>query len=298
MHIILTLTMAHTRQLLDLSNPQKAAETDSAIAFHWSRGAALLNHALSTDIPPSARDALWATAGLLGALAFSSLSATTPAQAWPLKPSSPADLDWLGMTEGKKAIWKIANPMREDSIFYPHVLDFLKFASPPVASLSQHEMQNLPAELVRLCGLDRASPFASTTASPAASQSSTDSLEDNPYLAPAVFLASSMAIPCTTKNIGLFLGFFGSMHPAFKLLLKEKDPCAMLLLACWYTKLCECPLWWSWRRAHLESRSICSYLALHPVHSAYAEIMGAVRWLGLRCPSMAVSNQVEMHAWT
>jgi hypothetical protein len=62
----------------------------------------LLNDKLSTSIEPSERDALWACAGLLGALSFSSIQAKTPEEAWPLKPSSPSDLEWLKMSEGRR----------------------------------------------------------------------------------------------------------------------------------------------------------------------------------------------------
>lgn len=83
------------------------------MAYHWSQGAALLNRKLSIGIEPEERDALWACAGLLGALALSSISATTPEEAWPLKQTSPSDLDWLKMCEGKREIWKIADPRRD-----------------------------------------------------------------------------------------------------------------------------------------------------------------------------------------
>ena len=104
---------------------EPSTKLSAAIAFHWSQGASLLNRRLSDGIRPSDRDALWACAGLLGALSFASSPATTPEEAWPLKLDSPSDLDWLKMTEGKKAIWRIADPMRgnhlsiSECIFFP-----------------------------------------------------------------------------------------------------------------------------------------------------------------------------------
>jgi hypothetical protein len=77
------------------------AERSIDIAFHWSRGAALLNSKLSAAIEPPERDALWACAGMLGVLAFSSIQAKTPEEAWPLKNSS-SDLGWLNLCEGKE----------------------------------------------------------------------------------------------------------------------------------------------------------------------------------------------------
>ena len=276
--------MTHESYCDSSSFTQKSPGTEAAIAFHWSSGASLLNEKLSKYVDPSERDALWATAGLLGALAFSSLSATAPSEAWPLKPASPFDLDWLKMTEGKKAIWKIADPTRKDSVFYPHVPDIFKDSSS--TSSSTETLQNLPPELVRLCGL---SHIFSLDLGQNLSEELAGGSSCNPYFATAFFLASTLTTASTAKNLSMFLKFFGTMQPPFKELLKQKDPCAMLLLTLWYCRLCECPLWWSWRRAHFESRAICAYLSSHPVHSMDVDIIGVVCWLKLKCCATTVA---------
>ena len=240
LHIVLTLTLMHDRHLGVESNVQQS----TAIAFHWSQGAALLNNKLSVGVAPSERDALWVCAGLLGALACSSIQASAPEEAWPLEQSSPSDLDWLKMCEGKRAIWKIADPLRADSIFHPIAPDFLRFRITPDSSIL--ELQTLPLELLQLCNIDGAS-----------------TQENNPYLASAFILAQLINIECNNNNIAMFLCFFGSIHSDYKRLLGQKDPCAMLLLAYWYAKVCQYKHWWIWRRAFLECQAICIYLRLY-----------------------------------
>lgn len=253
MHVVLTLTIMHEQYL----GIESSTDQSTAMAYHWSRGAALLNQKLSAGVHPSERDALWACAGLLGALAFSSIQAKTPEEAWPLKPSSPTDLQWLTMSEGKKVIWKIADPTRPDSVFYPMNADFLQYASSKLCNKS--ELQTLPLELIHLCKLNDASTY-----------------ESNPYLPSASFLAQTIDMECDLNNVARFLGFFASMRAAYKRLLEQKDPCALLLLAYWYAKMCQYQMWWIWRRAYLECQAICRYLIRY--HSGDSNIVKAVRY--------------------
>lgn len=234
----------------------------AAIAFHCSQGAALLNSRLSGPINPFERDALWACAGLLGASTFASVEATTPEEAWPLNPErSSSDLDWLKMSEGKQAIWKIADPLRPDSIFHPLVPDVMLFSSALPSLLSESELRCLPLELVRLCNL---------------TVDSTQALKDNPYVASASFLAGAINVECTTSNAGWFLVFFGRMHPDMKQLICQRDPVALLLVAYWYVKMGQCRQWWIWRRSRLEGKAICRYLRKY--HGDDENVLGALEW--------------------
>ena len=238
----------------------QSTENDAAIAFHWSRAAALLNERLSAGPEPGERDALWATAALLGSLAFSSIEATRPEDVWPLNQTS--NLAWLGLTEGKKEIWRIAQPTREDSIFQPLLPDYLKYSSPNAASLA--ELQKLPENLFQLCGFNDMSLDMS-----------------NPYYGPASVLAQTVDIECSKDNVGRFLSLFGCMSMEYKQLLQEKDPCAMLILGFWYAKVCHSQQWYSWQRAYLESQAICKYLIQHfPQNS---DIVTLARDLQTRC---------------
>ncbi|MCJ1472113.1 hypothetical protein MMC13_000760 [Lambiella insularis] len=247
------------------------------MAFHWSQGAALLNQKLSTGLDPSDRDPIWACAGLLGALTCSSIHAKTPEEAWPLKQSSSSDLDWLKMSEGKKAIWKIADPLRPDSVFHRVAPDFSQYASVSLSSMA--ELQKLPPELLQLCKLDDASK-----------------LEHNPYLVSASFLAQTINIECNSQTVGIFLSFFGCMHEDYRLLLAEKDPCAMLLLAYWYAKVSQCQQWWLWPRAYLECQSICRYLTCY--HGNDSNILSAVRYPETICATQALLGTKFIEAAT
>ncbi|MCJ1380841.1 hypothetical protein MMC17_003950 [Xylographa soralifera] len=263
LHIVLTLTLSHDQHL---SN-ESSVELSAAIAFHWARGAALLNQKLSDGIKPTERDALWACAGLLGALGFSSIRAKTPEEAWPLMQSSPSDLDWLKMSEGKKALWEISDPTRADSLFYPMAPWFKQLE--PFASSSGPEMQNLLPELIHLCEIDGTM------------------LQDNSaYLPSLSFFARTGNIECNTHNLAKFLRFFGRMHPNFRHLIERKDPRALLLLAYWYAKVCQCQQWWLWRRANLECQAICIYLRRY--HGDDINILNATRYPEMACTSQAL----------
>ena len=217
------------------------AEQSAAMAFHWSQGAALMNQKLSSHIESSERDALWACAGMFGLLAFASFERKTVEEAWPLKDSS-TDLEWLKLCEGKKEIWKIANPLREDSLFHSLVPNFLGEPS----STSDSRLLKLPLELIELCRLKEPTRE-----------------DSNPYLAPACCLAQIIDVECDGKNLALFLSFFGRMQNEYKLLLKNKDPCALLILAYWYAKMSRYRGWWVWLRAVLECQAICKFLRLY-----------------------------------
>ncbi|KAL3426646.1 C6 finger domain-containing protein [Phlyctema vagabunda] len=245
LHTAIALTILHDQYLLSTEDPKLSA----AVAFHWARGAALMNEKLSSKLTSDDRDALWCCAGLLGALSFAAFLGKTPEESWPLSENSSFDLGWLKMSEGKKAIWKIADPQRPDSIFHSTAPDFVAYASTTSASISY--LKNLPSELLQLCGLH-------------------DSIlnVDNPYLASASFLAEILEIDSGLQSVGRMLCFFGGMHPGLKSLLMRKDPCALLLLALWYAKMYECTQCWIWQRTYLEYHAILKYLRLHYSHES------------------------------
>jgi hypothetical protein len=252
----MTLTLMHDKYLGIGSSIDNA----NAIAYHWSRAASSLNERLTVGVELGERDALWASATLLGALAFSSLEATSPEEVWPLNPDS--NLEWLRLTEGKKEIWKIAEPTRPDSVFQPLMGDFMQYSSANAASMA--ELQRLPASLFRLCVFDDTSMHS-----------------ENPYYRPASLLAQTVDIECVPENIGRFLSLFSCMNLEYKFLLSQKDPCAMLLLGYWYAKMCHGRLWNLWRRAYLESRAICKYLL--DVHSHDADVVTSARDIQMQC---------------
>jgi hypothetical protein len=238
MHIILTITATHDRYL---SIAPEKARRSMVEAYHWSKGAELLNRKLSSPILPQDRDALWATAAMLGIASVTSIEASNPWEAWPLKPYDPNDLDWLDMSQGKEAIWKVTDPLRPDSIFHKMAPEYRALNVPTRPC----EFEEIPEELARLCNL-----------------SGVAELQHNPYYLPVSMLVSLRGVQCTQASMTRFLQFMGQMQPAFRNLLHKKDPRALMILANWYAPMRQ-SLWWIARRAQLECQAICLYLEKH-----------------------------------
>lgn len=248
MHVILTLTATHDRLL---STSKDNAKRSIAEAYHWSQGAALLNQKLSAPIRPQDRDALWAAAAILGLLSIAEIEASTPWEAWPLKASEPSDLGWLDMSHGKEAIWKATDPMRPDSIFHAMKDDYRVLMIRPALC----EIHDMPKDLVELCHLNR-------VAQPT----------QNPYFTAVSLLTRVWHLKCTPALMTRYMQFLGFMDPAFKSLLHEKDPRALLILACWFGPMCD-SLWWMARRAKLECQAICLYLELFHPHEKDIQVL-------------------------
>ena len=243
MHAILALTLMHDRSL---SVPSTTKQSPIE-AFHWYQAAALFNSKLSKPIQPSERAALWTTAALLGLMAFCHIEAETPEEAWPLKAPSFSDLEWLRMIDGKMEIWKITQPLTADSVFQAmapaQADDFLP------APLTGPQLDSLPFEFVELYGLHAPSV-----------------VDINPYYTAASSLAHTLEIDSILSTILNFWSFTSHMRPDYKRLLEQKDPRALLLLACWYAKVCKSRHWCIWRRAALECQAICIYLEKYHPH--------------------------------
>lgn len=235
MHIILTIAATHDRFIQDRPGSHKQSVTET---YHGARGAALLSRKLSAPIHDEDRDPLWASAAMLGIASMTAIEAANPLEAWPMKPSDNTDLSWLNMTAGKKAMWDVTDPFREESIFSSMKDSFSTFMIKPPG----RELDELEPDLVELCSLR-----------------SCDDLERNPYYEAISTLAGLRYLKCNRESIPFWLKYIGFMSPDFRRLLEVKDPRALLLTAYWYAPLCG-SVWWMARRARLESQSICLYL--------------------------------------
>ena len=250
MSAILTLTLMHDRSL----SGRSIVKASTSESLHWYRTTALFNKKLSGPIQPSERDALWATTVILGTMAFYFLDAETPEEAWPLKPPSSLDLNWIRMSDGKKAIWELTQPTRADSVWRTVAEENSDFFSRP---LTTQIVGILPPELLKLCGIHA----TSTTA-------------ENPYLAPAALLAQSMSLEDHYEISMNFITFISGMPPAFQQLLGCKDPGALLVLAYWYVRVCQLKDWWILSRAAMELQAIRIYLhRFHPDEPGVQELL-------------------------
>ena len=175
---------------------------------------------------------MWGAAVSLGCIAFFCVEGDTPQQVWPLKPAGLLDLDWLKISDGKKEVWRVANPLRSESVF----------------SQAAHEQVELLAPLIQ---------------EPPLPEGFKELWSQAPYKLPASVMGQVMPIECNRKTIINFLSFIAHVEGAFLNALVARDPKAMLLLGVWYAKVCRYKQWWTLRRAVLESQSICLYLKQH-----------------------------------
>ena len=263
MHGVLSLTLMHDRYLSGASNT-KLSVTE---AFHWYQSTALFIDKLAKPIDFSERDALWATAACLGTIAFYYLEAKTPEEAWPLKAPSPMDLNWLSLSEGKTTLWKMTRPRPSAAKSIFGILSSYQNTAPRPAPLNVHGLEALPSEFIRLCGLDSASTSV-----------------NNPYHAVASSLAKSLYSDSKLTIVMSFLTFMMTIAPEYRELLKRKDPCALLLLAYWFAKMCQFPHWWIIKRASLEGQAICIYLQRY--YGDNADIQKLVQYPMMMCGSV------------
>jgi hypothetical protein len=237
--MIISVTLSHDAYLS--TSPDAAAMFTNSSLNHWSRATTLFNRVLSGPIPPEARDALWATAALIGANVFASVEPTKAEDAWPLKPSDPHDLNWLKLSDGKKVIWEIANPLRPDSVF-SKVAKIHNFTLMP-PWVKDNNFSNICAEVLALFDI---TPFSTAT--------------NNPYHMPLLFLSHLQPIMPTRDNTHSFLLFMGYMPSEYCKLLEAKDPRAMLLLCWWFQRVAHSEVWWLQSRGRIEGEGIKIWL--------------------------------------
>lgn len=205
---------------------------------HWTKGVTLFNKKLSEPLHPDDRDATWAAASMLGVITFASIEDPALEETWPLASSVSAEPEWLKMGQGKSVLMSFAQPARPDSIF--HGL----FSTFPTIEFS---LENVPSSFINLYELD---------ASPAKS---------SPYAIPLIHIFAPLSMECPSSLISVFYAFNSCMQNEFGRLVVEKDPKALLLMAYWYSKICT-GQWWLRRRALIEGRATCIYLAKHCAH--------------------------------
>jgi hypothetical protein len=250
MHAVLAVTATHDRYLSTPATECRAVPK----TYHWSQCAALFNRKLSQPIQPQDRDPLWATAAFLSIMTFSSVEASTPEEAWPLKTSEPSDLEWLRMSEGKMVVWNLTDPLRPGGMFRAMSEEYAQLYSP----IPRAGIDGVPSALSRLCNLD-----VSSTA------------ENSPYFAAVHTLAQLQNLPSDQITMSRSLTFMHHMQRSFKTLLQEKDPVALLLFALWYTKARRA-VWWIEPRATVECQSICLYLQRY--HKSNSAIQESLPW--------------------
>ena len=236
MHAVMALVAKHDRSMSALPY----GEPTTFETYHGYQAAALLNQRLSSPLIDDDRDAVGAVGVLLGIMTLASIEACTPEKAWPLKPPSSDDLQWLKLNEGKKELWRIVDPFRPESCFRSFIDEFV--AASHTTDQTELATERLPSKMLKLYDLKVVS-----------------NPENNPYYRAVQILATLQDLECNHSNCLRFFAFISDVHPGFKHLLEKKDPRALLLMAFWYAKVCHYQ-WWIARRAMMECKAICIYL--------------------------------------
>jgi hypothetical protein len=251
MHSTLTIAAAHERYLTRSPVGHRSLHE----IFHWSQCVALLNQKLSHQpIRLEDKDPIWAAAASFSVISFSSADALKPEDAWPLKRPEPSDLVWLRLSEGKKVIWDLVQPLRSGSVFYSMSVEYAKLFPP----ISPVRSDNISPQLERVCNLDPSS-----------------TLENNPYFGAAHALSRLEGHPREDLTPSQCFIFTRHMERPFKKLLDKKDPIALLLMALWY-RTSGPVVWWIEQRATVERQAICLYIQRH--HGNASDILDLLPW--------------------
>ncbi|KAJ4301558.1 hypothetical protein N0V90_003651 [Kalmusia sp. IMI 367209] len=172
----------------------------------------------------------------LGLLAIASFDATDPRDAWPLAAPSSEDLEWFTLSEGKKAVWKLTNPLRPGGLFSPMAHEYAAIN----LTLPRSGAEDMEPWLASLCNINESS-----------------TADNNPYFAAAHNLtqlqnnaAKGMERIC----------FVSQSRDQFLELLRAKDRVALVLLGMWYESV-ERECWWVERRAKVEGSGIRAFLS-------------------------------------
>lgn len=233
----------HDRYLTD-SLGSKTSEKECRHTYH---GTAIFSAQLkAATIPSIERDPLWATATLLCAIIIASVEAITAEEAWPLAPPSPQDLDWLCVSNGKKEVWRLVDPLRKGGV-WKDALSYDRFMQPESVKGHVPELEILYPYLTQIWAYN---PFAP----------SSEKENRGPYHTAASILTRLLELDCNHSTIMFFLSFLSYMDPRFRQLLQVKDPKALLLLSWWYGKTCQYNAWWMMRRTRFGGQAICFYL--------------------------------------
>jgi hypothetical protein len=250
MHGTLAVTAVHDRYL-GITPPHRRSLRES---YHWSQCTILFNKWLSQSIKEEHKDPLWATAGSLAILTFSSINSCSPEESWPLKAPDSSDLEWLRLGSGKMALRHLVNPSRPGSVFRSMSETFAYNHLP----LPAKGVDGVSDELGHLCGLDGSS-----------------TRENNPYFEVAHGLSRLLKVPKGEVSQGEAMMVSSHMHNEFETCLEKKDPVALLLLCLWYTKARESK-WWIEVRARCEVPAICIYLQRY--HLDNTALQALVPW--------------------
>ena len=153
----------------------------------------------------------------------------------------PRAADWLSVVAGLSMLLKNedAKPVITECMWAPVFTSNVHCGFPPCES----GKDDLPESFANLCRIEDDS-----------------TAENNPYHGELRLLTNMMACDANQETFIKLIQFPCRMHPAFNVLIREKDPVALLMMAYWFSKVSEIGFWWLGTRARRECYAICSYL--------------------------------------
>lgn len=261
MHMLLSVTLMHDAHLTNPSGGTITTDSCQKAIEHWNMASTLFNDVLSRPIPPSYRDAIWATGMFLGTASFWSIGSTNPYNVWPLKAPEPDDLSWLKIGEGKKHLWRLAQPLRSDSIFCGLVKGHNCLSVPEWTTIETTSTSGLriTAQVLELFGM---------TSSPRECHSA--------YYNAILALSRFPNVKLTQENALKFLYIMAVITPELLELLEAKDMRAVFILGWWYILLTTGNLWWMCRRARVEGQAISIWLRRQNGGAKFADLLDEI----------------------
>lgn len=289
--MLLSVTLMHDAHLANPLAAGSATKTSRAALEHWNTASGLFNDVLSRPIPPAYRDAIWATGVFLGAASFWSIGSTRVYDVWPLKPEEPDDLAWLRIGEGKKHLWRLAQPLRSDSIFCALVEDNSCLSVPEWANVVSPDEPGSQLFIRVMETLDLTAPSKN---------------DISIYYHPVLALSKCPNVKLTQDNALKFLYIMAVITPEFLELLEVKDMKAIFIMGWWYILLKTGDLWWMSRRARIEGQAIRIWLRRQRDGGKLAELLDDIerhagrqdeegRWFFRRTPQCSDSGLLHRY---
>lgn len=253
-----------------------ASSDHAALAFHWYHGAALFKNNLhkatllrqedSAKLSPKIGQGFYLASVILSVAAIANVDSESPAHAWPMKQPEPLDLDWLQLTQGQRAVWKIADTFSPGALF-ERLQDDYGWRDATLGVLRPHGLPKAMYSRLELAGATE---------------------KTNPYYTAAAVLSQILHLETHEGNLFYMFNFVMRLEPPYRQLLQQRDPRALLLLGYWYCKMAPFPTWWLRRRCVIEGLAVCEYL--RQTHTDDDEMLHLLDYPAARLRAVALNN--------
>lgn len=277
MHMVISITLMHDADMAAESSKSVAIQTKRASLQHWNTATKLFHNLLAKPVQSNQKDAIWATAVVIGAASFWFVNSDKVEEVWPLKPSEPDDLGWLRLGEGKRALWRLSDPTRPDSVFY----DILRL---------RKAYQHTEPEWVRG---DNAADTIPPQVKKIFNVTCTSTIENNVYLLPLLLLSRIQDMRLTHDTAISFLLVIAFITSPFIELMEAKDPRAVFIVGWWFKLMSDGNLWWMVARARVEGRAIRIWLGRTDNVYGLAELLDSM----VRTPGAENAERVGLSTY-